>query len=63
LTPGALDATRALLPVAFGGGKAAILAAILDGPRDERRLPAQRARRAGATWVLDAAAASDLSRH
>ncbi len=62
LTPGALDATHALLPVAFGGGKAAILAAILDGPRDERRLPAQRARRAGATWVLDAAAASDLSR-
>lgn len=60
LTPGALDATPTLLPVAFGGGKAAILAAILDGPRDERRLPAQRARRAGATWVLDAAAAGNL---
>ncbi len=60
LTPGALDATPTLLPVAFGGGKAAILAAILDGPRDERHLPAQRARRAGATWVLDAAAAGNL---
>ena len=62
LTPGALDATQTLLPVAFGGGKAAILAAILGGPRDERRLPAQRARRTGATWVLDAAAAAGLSR-
>lgn len=62
LTPGALDATPTLLPVAFGGGKAAILAAVLDGPRDERRLPGQRARRAGATWVLDAAAAGKLSR-
>ncbi|HEX7398677.1 MAG TPA: 6-phosphogluconolactonase [Candidatus Limnocylindrales bacterium] len=62
LTPGALDATPTLLPVAFGGGKAAILAAILDGLRDERRLPAQRARRAGAIWVLDAAAAGNLSR-
>jgi 6-phosphogluconolactonase/glucosamine-6-phosphate isomerase/deaminase len=62
LTPGALDATQTLLPVAFGGGKAAILAAILDGPRDERRLPAQRARRTGATWVLDAAAAAELTR-
>ena len=61
LTPGALDATPMLLPVAFGGGKAAILAAILDGPRDERRLPAQRARRAGAPWVLDASAAGSLS--
>lgn len=62
LTPGALDATRALLPVAFGAGKAAILAAILAGPRDERRLPAQRARRTGASWILDAAAAGNLSR-
>jgi 6-phosphogluconolactonase len=62
LTPGALDATRTLLPLAFGGGKAAILAAVLGGPRDERRLPAQRARRAGATWILDAAAAGSLSR-
>ena len=32
------------------------------GPRDERRLPAQRARRAGATWILDAAAAGMLPR-
>jgi 6-phosphogluconolactonase len=62
LTPGALDATPTLLPVAFGGGKAAILATILEGPRDERHLPAQRARRTGATWILDAAAAAKLPR-
>jgi 6-phosphogluconolactonase len=62
LTPGALDATPALLPVAFGAAKAAILAAVLTGARDERRLPAQRARRAGATWILDAAAAGSLPR-
>jgi 6-phosphogluconolactonase len=62
LTPGALDATPALLPLAFGADKAAILAAILAGPRDERRLPAQRARRTGATWCLDAAAAGSLAR-
>ena len=62
LTPGALDATPALFPMAFGAGKAAILAAILAGPHDERRLPAQRARRTGATWFLDAAAAGNLPR-
>lgn len=62
LTPGALDATPVLLPLSFGVAKAAILAAILAGPRDERRLPAQRARRAGATWILDAAAAGALPR-
>lgn len=60
LTPGALDATPTLLPVAFGAAKTTILAALLAGPRDERRLPAQRARRAGATWILDAAAAGSL---
>jgi len=62
LTPGALDATPTLLPIAFGAAKAAILAAILTGLRDERRLPAQRARRAGAVWILDAAAAASLPR-
>jgi 6-phosphogluconolactonase len=62
LTPGALDATPALVPMAFGAGKAAILASVLAGPRDERRFPAQRARRAGATWILDAAAAGMLPR-
>ena len=65
LTPAALDATPGLVVAAFGAGKAGIVAELLGprhaGPdRDERALPALRARRAGATWVLDAAAASGL---
>lgn len=61
-TPGLLDATPVLIAVAFGRSKAGVLARILDGPRDERALPAQRARRAGATWILDTAAAAELDR-
>jgi len=66
LTPGALDATPGLVVAAFGAGKAAIVGELLGsdhaGPdRDERRLPALRARRPGATWVLDAAAATGLA--
>jgi 6-phosphogluconolactonase/glucosamine-6-phosphate isomerase/deaminase len=66
LTPAALDATPGLVVAAFGAGKAGILAELL-GPRhgwprrDERALPALRARRTGATWVLDAAAATGLA--
>lgn len=65
LTSGALDATPALVVAALGAGKAAIVGELLGpsnaGPdRDERRLPALRARRAGATWVLDEAAAAGL---
>ncbi|MFH1474522.1 MAG: 6-phosphogluconolactonase [Chloroflexota bacterium] len=68
LTPAALDTTPALVVAAFGAGKAAIVGEML-GPahadpgarsRDERRLPALRARRAGATWVLDETAAAGL---
>ncbi len=66
LTPPALDATPGLVVAAFGAAKAAIVADLL-GPAhavpdpDEHRLPALRARRAGATWVLDAAAAAGLA--
>lgn len=68
LTPAALDATPGLVVAAFGAGKAEIVGELL-GPghadaasraRDQRRLPALRARRAGATWVLDEAAAAGL---
>jgi 6-phosphogluconolactonase/glucosamine-6-phosphate isomerase/deaminase len=68
LTPAALDATPGLVVAAFGAAKAAIVGQLL-GPAygdpaarssAERRLPALRARRGGATWVLDEAAASDL---
>jgi 6-phosphogluconolactonase len=69
LTPAALDATPALVVAAFGRGKAAIVGELLGdryadpGERAaaERRLPALRARRAGATWVLDTAAAAGLA--
>jgi 6-phosphogluconolactonase/glucosamine-6-phosphate isomerase/deaminase len=69
LTPLALDATPALVVASFGVGKAAIVGELL-GPRhagaaprarNERHLPALRARRAGATWVLDAASAAELA--
>jgi 6-phosphogluconolactonase len=60
LHPAVLDEAGLLLAMAAGAGKAAILAELLGPVRDERRLPAQRARRAGATWLLDEAAASAL---
>ena len=60
LHPGVLDAARLPIVVAHGSGKAAILAAVLGPERDERRWPAQLARRAGAIWFLDRAAAADL---
>ena len=65
LTPAALDATPGLVVAAFGAGKASIVAELLGpghaGPgRDERALPALRARRRGATWALDEAAAAGL---
>jgi 6-phosphogluconolactonase len=59
-TPVALDATPVLLAVALGESKAAVIARLLAGPRDERTLPGQRARRAGAAWLIDEAAAARL---
>jgi len=60
LHPAILAAARLPLTVVLGSGKAEIVRAILEGPRDVRRLPSQLARRAGAVWVLDAAAGSRL---
>ena len=62
LNPRILAAARLPMVVAHGAGKAAILAAVLEGERDERRLPAQVARREGSIWFLDRAAAAALSR-
>ena len=61
LNPGILAAARLPMVVALGAGKAAILASVLEGTLDVQRWPAQVARRAGATWFLDRAAAADLS--
>lgn len=60
LHPRVLEAARLPIVVAHGAGKAAILASVLAGERDERALPAQLARRAGAIWFLDREAAAAL---
>jgi 6-phosphogluconolactonase len=60
LNPRILDVARTLLVVVHGTGKATILGDVFGQVRDERRWPAQVARRAGATWILDAAAAERL---
>jgi 6-phosphogluconolactonase len=60
LNPRILDAARTLLVVVHGAAKAPIIGEIFGAVRDERRRPAQVARRPGATWVLDAAAAERL---
>ena len=60
LNPRFLAAARLVLVVAHGAGKAEILASLLGPERDERRWPAQLARREGAVWFLDRAAAASL---
>lgn len=60
LHPGVLEAARLPIVVAHGAGKAAILASVLAGERDVRKLPAQLARRPGAIWFLDREAAASL---
>ena len=60
LHPRVLDAARQVLVVAVGDSKAEPVGRALTEPADVRTLPAQAARRAGATWVLDAAAAARL---
>ena len=61
LNPAMLTAARRVVVVAHGNGKATILATVLGAERDERRWPAQVARRGNATWLLDRAAASSLA--
>jgi 6-phosphogluconolactonase len=57
LNPAIVPAAAELLVVCPGAGKAEILRDILRGERKERALPAQLARRPGATWIVDRAAA------
>jgi 6-phosphogluconolactonase len=57
LNPAIVPAARELLVVSTGEGKADVLRDILKGELDVRRLPGQLARRPGATWILDEAAA------
>jgi 6-phosphogluconolactonase/glucosamine-6-phosphate isomerase/deaminase len=60
LSPRILEAARQVIVVSHGGGKAEVLGALLGGDRDVRRWPAQLARREGALWFLDRAAAANL---
>lgn len=60
LHPRILEVARLPIVVAHGAGKAAALASVLGDERDARRWPAQLARREGARWFLDRAAAADL---
>ena len=62
MNPGVLGAAREVLAVVTGAGKADILAAIFGPERDVHRWPAQLARRRGATWIMDEAAAARLPR-
>jgi 6-phosphogluconolactonase len=57
LNPAIVPAAAELLVVCTGDGKAEILRDVLHGARNERALPAQLARRPGATWILDREAA------
>jgi 6-phosphogluconolactonase len=60
LNPALVPAARDLLVVSHGTGKAEVLRDVLRGPVDVHRLPAQLARREGATWILDRAATASL---
>ena len=57
LNPAVVTAAREVLVVVVGASKAAILAEVLGPLTDVRRLPAQLARHAGTTWIVDEAAA------
>lgn len=63
LTPPALNAAAAIVFLVAGRDKAAMLAQVLEGPRDIDRRPAQVIAPADGTltWLVDAAAASALA--
>lgn len=60
LNPGLVAAARRVLVLATGTGKASVIGEIFGVTRDPSRWPAQLARREGATWILDEAAAALL---
>jgi 6-phosphogluconolactonase len=62
LNPAVIAVARRVLVVATGAPKAAVLADIFGEVHDPRRWPGQLARRAGAAWIVDAAAAASLRR-
>lgn len=60
LHPRLFEAAGLLLVMVSGDEKADVLAEILEGERDERRLPAQLAVRPNAVWLLDETAAGSV---
>jgi 6-phosphogluconolactonase len=60
LHPRSVEVARKVIVVAQGASKAEILGIVLGGERDAHRWPAQIARRDGAIWFLDRAAAAAL---
>lgn len=62
LNPEVVRVARHVLVAAYGAGKADILAQVFGTEIDPRRLPAQLARRDGATWLIDEDAAAKLPR-
>ena len=60
LNPAILSAASTLLAVSHGASKAEVIGRIFGDDRDPAALPARLARREGATWILDRAAAADL---
>jgi 6-phosphogluconolactonase len=61
LAPRVLRAAGAVFVMSAGQSKADVIAAILNGPRDPARLPAQTAILPNATWLLDEAAATGVT--
>ena len=61
LNPRSLQVARNVMAVSHGASKASILGEIFGPERDPRRLPAQLARRTGATWIVDQAAGGHLA--
>ena len=60
LNPRVVGAARLVVVMMTGGSKAAIVARVLGDEHDPQQMPAQLARRTGAVWILDAAAAAKL---
>jgi 6-phosphogluconolactonase len=61
LHPRVFEAAALLLVMVSGEAKADVVARILEGERDARRLPAQLADRSNAVWLLDEGAAAQLA--
>jgi 6-phosphogluconolactonase len=60
LTAPAINRARHVRFLVAGADKAAALAAVLEGPRDPRRYPAQLVEAADLAWLVDEAAAARL---